>query len=149
MLIKAKQSAFTLIELGIIIAIIGIMSAVAVTQMMDLTGNAEEAVLQDYLQKLNSGAAQYLVSQGKRPTKFSDFVVEDTSELTTANVADGKTVPLLYNKNNEAMCTTTVPTTQTLTCEPDTDSPGISNRKAIYTMSNGMITAVITDVETD
>jgi type II secretory pathway pseudopilin PulG len=148
MLIKAKQSAFTLIELGIIIAIIGIMSAVAVTQMMDLTGNAEEAVLQDYLQKLNSGAAQYLVSQGKRPTKFSDFVVATTADLTAPNVADGKTVPLLYNKNNEAMCTSAVPSTQTLTCEPGTTSPGISNRKAVYTMSNGMITAVITDVAT-
>jgi len=148
MLNKAKQSAFTLIELGIIIAIIGIMSAVAVTQMMDLSGNAEEAVLQDYLQKLNSGAAQYLVSQGKRPTRFDDFVVPNTGELTTANAADGKTVPLLYNKKNEAMCTTTVPTAQTLTCEPGTTSPGISNRKAVYTMANGMITAVITPVTT-
>jgi type II secretory pathway pseudopilin PulG len=147
MLIKAKQSAFTLIELGIIIAIIGIMSAVAVTQMMDLTGNAEEAVLQDYLQKLNSGAAQYLVSQGKRPTKFSDFVVKDTTELTPTNTAAGKTVPLLYNKNGQEMCGAAVSTTQTFTCEGGVNA-GISNRKAVYTMSNGMITAVITDVTT-
>jgi type II secretory pathway pseudopilin PulG len=148
MLNKAKQSAFTLIELGIIIAIIGIMSAVAVTQMMDLTGNAEEAVLQDYLQKLNTGAAQYLVSQGKRPTKFSDFMVEETEDLTPDNTADGKTVPLLYNKRGQEMCGTAVPTDRTLICDPTT-SDGISNREAEYTMTNGMITAVITPVETD
>ena len=147
MLNKAKQSAFTLIELGIIIAIIGIMSAVAVTQMMDLTGNAEEAVLQDYLQKLNTGAAQYLVSQGKRPTAFDDFVVETTDDLTPTNTALGKTVPLLYNKKGEEMCGTSVPTDQTLTCDP-TSSDGISNRKAEYTMTNGMISAVIEPVET-
>ncbi len=145
MLNKAKQSAFTLIELGIIIAIIGIMSAVAVTQMMDLTGNAEEAVLQDYLQKLNSGAAQYLVFAGKRPTAFSDFVAVDAASLDPAT---GLVVPLLYNKKNEAMCTTTVPTNQTLTCTPGSTSPGIANREAVYTMTNGMITAVITPVTT-
>ncbi|MFN7852169.1 MAG: hypothetical protein ACK5OU_09515, partial [Dolichospermum sp.] len=82
---------------------------------------------------------------GKRPTKFSDFVVVNTAAF---DVAAGKTVHLLYNKNNEAMCTTTVPIDQTLTCEPGATSPGISNRKAVYTMSNGMITAVITDVAT-
>jgi type II secretory pathway pseudopilin PulG len=147
MLIKAKQSAFTLIELGIIIAIIGIMSAVAVTQMMDLTGNAEEAVLQDYLQKLNTGAAQYLVSQGKRPTKFSDFVVATTADLTAANTALGKTIPLLYNKKGQEMCGTVVATTQSFTCEGGVNA-GIANRKAVYTMQNGMITAVITPVTT-
>ena len=144
MLIKAKQSAFTLIELGIIIAIIGVMSAVAVTQMMDLTGNAEEAVFQDYLQKLNGGAAQYLVFAGKRPQKFSDYVEKDTASLDPTT---GKVVPLLYNKKGDPMCGTTVPTGQTLTCEPGTGS-GVSNRKAVYTMTNGMITAVITPVAT-
>lgn len=147
MLNKAKQSAFTLIELGIIIAIIGIMSAVAVTQMMDLTGNAEEAVLQDYLQKLNTGAAQYLVSQGKRPTKFSDFMVQNNAALTPANTALGKTVPLLYNKLGLEMCGTVPSATQTFTCEGGVNA-GIANRKAVYTMTNGMVTAVITTVVT-
>ena len=143
MLNKAKQSAFTLIELGIIIAIIGIMSAVAVTQMMDLTGNAEEAVLQDYQQKLNSGAAQYLVSQGKRPTKFSDFVGLNQAALTPANVALGITVPMLYNKKGVAMCGATVPTTVTMTCAPGATS-GLDKANAVYTLTNGAVIAVIT-----
>jgi type II secretory pathway pseudopilin PulG len=145
MLNKAKQSAFTLIELGIIIAIVGIMSAVAVTQMMDLTGNAEEAVLQDYLQKLNGAAAQFLVVQGRIPQTFDEFMVVDNSELTPDNAADGKTVPLLYNKRNEDMCGTALPTTATLECNP-TDNPGLDKASATYTLTNGAVTAVITRV---
>ncbi|MCE2929991.1 MAG: hypothetical protein LW809_01205 [Vampirovibrionales bacterium] len=144
MLNKAKQSAFTLIELGIIIAIIGIMSAVAVTQMMDLTGNAEEAVLQDYLQKLNSGAAQFLVSNGRIPLNFDEFMVVDNAALTPANALLGKTVPLLYNKKNEHMCGTALPAANTFTCSPA--NPGLDKATAVYKLTNGAVTAVITRV---
>ncbi len=144
MLNKAKQSAFTLIELGIIIAIIGIMSAVAVTQMMDLTGNAEEAVLQDYLQKLNSGAAQFLVANGRIPQTFDEFMVLNNAALTPANALLGRTVPLLYNKKNEQMCGAAVPTTATFTCSPL--NPGLDKATAVYTLTNGAVTAVITRV---
>jgi hypothetical protein len=67
--------------------------------------------------------------------------------LTPTNTAAGKTVPLLYNKKGQEMCGTTVSTTQTFTCEGGVNA-GLANRKAVYTMQNGMITAVITPVTT-
>jgi type II secretory pathway pseudopilin PulG len=142
---KAKQNAFTLIELGIIIAIIGIMSAVAVTQMMDLTGNAEEAVLQDYLSKLNGGAAQYLVATGKRPTKFDDFVAVNNAALDATAIAAGKTVPLLYNKKGQEMCGAAVSTTATFTCTGGVNA-GLDKGTATYTLTNGVVTAVISHI---
>ena len=140
MLIKSKQSAFTLIELGIIIAIIGVMSAVAVTQMMDLTGNAEEALLEDYLQKLNSATAQYVAFKGRSPDDFSEFVAVDSASLDPET---GLVIPLLYKKNDTSMplCGTTVPTTTTLTCA----GAELKRRTAVYTMdNNGVVTMVIT-----
>lgn len=145
MLNKAKQSAFTLIELGIIVAIIGIMSAVAVTQMMDLTGNAEQAVLQDYLSKLNGGAAQYLVATGKRPVNFDDFVGLNNAALTPEAIANGITVPMLYNKKGQEMCGATVPTTNVMNCVGGTNA-GLDKARARYTMTNGAVTAVISPV---
>ena len=142
MLNRHKQNAFTLIELGVIIAIIGVMSAVAVTQMMDLTGNAEAAVLEDYLQKLNSGSAQFLAYKGRRPTGFGEFMAATNADLDPDT---GLVVPLLYSKSGDEMCGTTAPgdDAETLTC----DGEGLANRRAVYTLDNGMVTMVLTNVD--
>ncbi len=145
MLIKPKQSAFTLIELGIIIAIIGVMSAVAVTQMMDLTGNAEEALLEDYLQKLNSATAQFVAFKGRSPDNFAEFVAVDSASLDPST---GLVIPLLYKKNdtNMPLCGDAVPTTQELTCDGDE----LKRRTAVYTMdNNGVVTMVVTKYDTN
>jgi type II secretory pathway pseudopilin PulG len=124
---RFKKNAFTLIELAIILAIIGVMSAVAITQMMDLTGSAEEALFEDYLQKLNTGVAQYMVSQGHRPDNFSDFVGGNL------DVANGITVPLLVSKSGDDICQAAG--TTTMTCS----GPGVRSRNATYTLTSGTI----------
>ena len=131
-----RNKGFTLIELAIIIAIIGIMSAVAVTQFIDLTGNAEEAVLSDYLQKLNTGVASYMAAQGRIPDDFEDFMAATPSGLTPAT---GKNIALLTNKSGTALCTMPVAASLTLTC----DAAGLRAKKATYTLNAGAITMVL------
>jgi type II secretory pathway pseudopilin PulG len=131
---KSRKQAFTLIELAIIIAIIGVMSAVAVTQMMDLSGSAEEALLEDYLQKLNTGVAQFMAANGRMPDNFGEF-----SATATALDADkGITVPLLVSKKGDPICSAS--TSKTLTC----NGAGLRARQATYTLANGSIKIVIT-----
>jgi prepilin-type N-terminal cleavage/methylation domain-containing protein len=131
-----RNKGFTLIELAIIIAIIGIMSAVAVTQFIDLTGNAEEAVLSDYLQKLNTGVASYMAAQGHIPDDFEDFMAATPADLTPAT---GKNIALLTNKSGTALCTMPAAAALTLTC----DAAGLRAKKATYTLNAGAITMVL------
>jgi type II secretory pathway pseudopilin PulG len=138
MLKSLKRSAFTLIELAIIIAIIGVMSAVAITQMMDLSGSAEEAVLEDYLQKLNTGVAQFMAANGRRPDGFGEFV----AALADLDAASGLTVPTLVAKNGQDMCGVPGAAETALTCA----GAGLRARNATYDLTNGTITLTITAV---
>lgn len=138
--VAKKKKGFTLIELAIIIGIIGIMSAVAVTQFIDLTGNAEEAVLNDYLQKLNTGVASYMAATGHRPDDFEDFVADTPAGLTPGT---GKNIALLTNKAGVALCGVPEEGSTTLTC----DESGLRAKQATYTLNSGAITMALTDKE--
>jgi prepilin-type N-terminal cleavage/methylation domain-containing protein len=134
-----KQKGFTLIELAIIIAIVGIMSAVAVTQFIDLTGNAEEAVLSDYLQKLNTGVASYMAATGHRPDTFADFVAATPADITPGN---GLNIAALTDKNGNAYCGA-IPTAKTTAyvCA----ETALRSKSASYVLNHGAITMTLSN----
>ncbi len=48
-----QKKAFTLVEMGITIVVIGILTAMAMIQTQGIDESTENAMLEDYLQKLN------------------------------------------------------------------------------------------------
>lgn len=139
MFLRAKQQkAFTLIEMGIVIAVMGILSAMAMLQTESIDESMENAILEDYLQKLNAGAATYLENQGQHPDDFSQFMAVNQAGLDPDNSI---VVPLLYNRNNVEICGNAVPASgsTTLTC----NGAGLVRRQATYTLTAGMVSIAI------
>ena len=136
--LQKHQRAFTLIEMGIVIAVIGILSSMAMLQTEGMDASTEDALLEDYLQKLNAGAATYLETVGEHPPDFQSFMAVDQAGLDADN---GILVPLLYNKNNKPLCGTAVPSLNslTLTC----NGSALLKRKATYILAAGMVSVVI------
>jgi len=71
---RLTQSGFTLIELIIVIAIIGILAAVAMPAMTEAPQRAREAVLKENLYQIRSCIDQYLADHGEYPESLQKLV---------------------------------------------------------------------------
>jgi len=70
----SSQSGFTLIELMIVMALIGILAAIAQPQFQQYTIRAREAVLRENLFTLREVIDQYYGDKGKYPESLQDLV---------------------------------------------------------------------------
>ena len=81
-LIKGKKG-FTLIELVIVIAILGILAGIAIPRFLDATATARGAKIVADLRTIDSAIVIYNAKTGIMPT--------EASQLTTATTADAPT----------------------------------------------------------
>jgi prepilin-type N-terminal cleavage/methylation domain-containing protein len=135
-----KHQAFTLVEVALVLGVIGVLAGAAITMIGDFHSNTEESVLREYYQDLNIATTQFLSARGRKPKGFGEFMGSTQEDL---NPWQGITVPLMYNKNNEPLCGTSVPglTTKILVC----DGVALQKKKATYTLNENVVLMQIED----
>ena len=71
-----KRKGFMLIELLIVVAILGILAAVAIPNFIGMTDEAKVARIQADLSAIGSAAEVYYVKNGRYPSSVKDMVDE-------------------------------------------------------------------------
>ena len=88
---QSRSGGFTLIELIIVVAIIGILATIAVPAMQDAPNKAREAVIKADLYQMRSCIDQYLADKGVYPESLESLVDSGYLRFIPADPFTGET----------------------------------------------------------
>jgi len=71
---RERQQGFSLLELIVVMAVLGILVAFALPAYQDATTRAREAVLKEDLQHMREALEQYMTDKGAYPEALDDLV---------------------------------------------------------------------------
>ncbi|RZG70142.1 pilin [Acinetobacter junii] len=116
---KSMQKGFTLIELMIVVAIIGILAAIAIPQYQNYVGRSNVAAAVQTLSSNKTGLENYVMENGFFPDGVSEEVPEEKDKVTGA-----VTVPFVPDQRKKEGLGIVEPTFGTISLVQDAPDSG-------------------------
>jgi type IV pilus assembly protein PilA len=132
---KKRQKGFSLIELLIVVAIILIIAAIAIPNLLRSKMLANEASAVASLRSINTASVAYSTSYGIYPTGLANLGPAASPTSTTADLLDS--VLTGGAKSGYTLGLTGTTGTYTATAAPTT--PGITGQRYFFTDQSGVI----------
>ena len=76
--IASKRAGFTLVEIMIVVAIIGLLAAIAIPNFVSARARAQASACINNLKQIDAAASQFAIEQGKRTGSAINFPTDLT-----------------------------------------------------------------------
>lgn len=124
-----KQSGFTLVELVVVVAVVGVLAVVATPKIMDVAGDARQATLNGIAGALTAATTRNFAQRSANKDTSSPYDNIEMKNCTTAkdvldggNLPDGyaiTTLPITELTGKATVCTISTTTTPVRTATFD------------------------------